>query len=637
MSETQRSGPRRRSRAMVKLAAAGLAVGVLGGGGAWAVHSMRGHGGESLSGSDIALVSKTTFDITTNAAGELQAKKEIELRSELESQATIADLAPEGSFVHAGDLLVKLSNDQVQTNLDEAELRVASAKADLVAAEKGYEIQQSDNDSKIREAKLKLDLAELALNEWREGEKVQKLKDIELDLDKTEKELTRLQEKVESSRKLFSQGFLSKNDLDLDEIALRDAQAARAKAVLAENTYKNYQMVKDEKQKTSDVEEARAELARVTAQAAIQLAIKDADRTNKRRTLQLNQDKLDKLKKQVDAMTIKAPQDGLVVYATSAGKNWFDDSPFTVGRQVRPQEPLIVLPDTSVMMAAVRVAESLAGRIKPGQAASVKIDAAGGKVFSGKVDSIGVMADVQGRWMDPNRREYTVKIALDPTDGSVQLKPSMRCEATITLGRVEDVVAVPVQAVFSDEAVRFVYVPRGSKYVRVPVKVSRRSDTLAEIAAGLKGGEHVLLRDPGAGEVVREPWDAGSLKLAGFQLDKSGKAVAIADPGAAKPGPAVAAKSAGPAADPKAAAEPTAVVAAKVEDSATDPKADAKAEPKRTEAKADKSGETKLADAKDAKSDKAEAKPESKSAEVKAPETKTGAAAEQLDSKPAGG
>lgn len=634
MTGTERAGNRRRGGALIKVLAAGLTLATVGGGGVWGVRAWRGHGAEGPTGADIATVSRTTFEISTTAAGELQAKKEIELRSELDSQSTIAELAPEGSFVHAGELLVKLSNDQLQTSLDEEELRVASAKADLVAADKGYEIQQSDNDSKIREAKLKLDLAELSLNQWREGEKVQKLQDIALDLDKTEKELKRLQEKVANSHKLFDKGFLSKDEMDQDDIALRDAQAAREKAILAETTYKNYQMVHDERQKTSDVEEARAELDRVTAQAAIQLAIKDADRTNKRRTLQLNQDKLEKLQKQIASMTIKAPQDGLVVYATSAGKNWFDDSPFTVGRQVRPQEPLIVLPDTSVMMAAVRVAESLAGKIKPGQPATVKIDAAGGKVFTGKVDSIGVMADVQGRWMDPNRREYTVKIALDPGDAGVQLKPSMRCEATITLGRVDDVVAVPVQAVFSDEAVRFVYVPRSGKYVRVPVKVGRRSETLAEIDGGLRGGERVLLRDPGAGEVVREPWNAAALKLAGFELSKEGKAIAIAEPKApGKPGGKV-----------ETGTQTASAAPVKTEDGAAKPAegADAKpAEPKPGETRAadakpaeakpgeSKPGETKLADAKDAKADP--------KAEVKPVETKTGTAAEVSETRPAGG
>jgi hypothetical protein len=194
---------------------------------------------------------------------------------------------------------------------------------------------------------------------------------------------------------------------------------------------------------------------------------------------------------------------------------------------VRPQEPLIVLPDTSVMIAAVKVHESLAGRVEEGQPATVKIDAIGGRVFTGVVESIGVMAESQGRWMDPNRREYTVKIALQNVGDGVRLKPAMRCEATITLGRVENVVAVPLQAVFTDEMVRFVYVPRDGRYARVPVKIGRRSDTLAEIAAGLSPRERVLVREPSPGEVLREAWDAAALKLVGLEIGEDGKPLPI--------------------------------------------------------------------------------------------------------------
>ncbi len=560
-------GTHRRGSIAIKLL---LAAGILAAcaGGAYAIwgggHPAASRGGSSA-GAEIATVSKTSFDITTTATGELQAKNQKELRSELETQSTIAELVPEGTFVHAGDLVIRLNADQIQTQLDEAELRVAGAKSDLVAAEKGEEIQQSENDSKIRQAQLKLDLANLALEQWDKGEKVQKLKDIELAMDKTEQDLARLKDKVEQSLKLFDEGFLSKDALDQDKIALREAQAARAKAILDQSTYDAYQMPKDRKQKSSDVDEASEELKRTKQQADIQLAIKAADKFNKQRQLALHEEKLAKLKKQVDAATIKAPQDGLVVYATSAGRNWRDDSPFVVGRQVYPQEDLIVLPDTSEMVAAVRVHETLAGRVKPGQPATVKIDAYPGRVFTGVVDSIGVMAESQGRWFDPNRREYTIKVALSKpeagADPEIALKPAMRCEATINLGRVDDVPAAPLQAVFTDELVKFVYVPSGGKYTRVPVRVGRRSDTLAEITAGVSDGTQVLVREPAPGEVSRAPWQESQLKLVGLTLSAEGKPIPIAPPG--KPaGPAAQAK-AEPAESPESGgggARPTAAV-----------------------------------------------------------------------------
>jgi hypothetical protein len=155
----------------------------------------------------------------------------------------------------------------------------------------------------------------------------------------------------------------------------------------------------------------------------------------------------------------------------------------------------------------------------------VTIEATGGKTFSGRVESIGVLAE-SGGWRDPNLREYTVKIALDG-DHESELKPSMRCEARLTLGRVEDALAVPIQAVFNDGAVRYVYTPRGSKFERVPVKVGRRSETHAEILAGIEASEVVLVRQPEPGEVISAPWTDAMLQPVGLRLADDGSAVPI--------------------------------------------------------------------------------------------------------------
>lgn len=533
---------------------------------------------------DVAVVQKMSFEITTTATGELKAKKQTEIRSELEIESAIVEVVAEGAVVKKGDQLIKLNGDPIQTQIDEETLRVESAKADLIAAENGYDIQVSENESKSRQAKLKVDLAQLAFDQWGEGDHKQKLQDIKLALEESSKELVRLHDKYEKSKLLEKEGFLSRDQLQMDEIAHRKAQAERDKAVLEEQTYNTYQEKKDRKSKLSDLEEAQAELQRTNKQNDIQLASKDADRLNKRRQHQLRTDKMAKLRKQLAACTMIAPQDGLVVYASSSDGDFMggnSQGPLQVGRRVFPNEALIILPDTTVMIAQVKVHESLAGRVRAGQPATIRVDAAGGQTFSGKVDSIGVLAE-GGGWRDPNRREYTVKIALDHDSESNPLKPSMRCESTITLGSVENALSVPVQAIFNDEMVRFVYSPaagRGSRYVRIPVNMGQKSDTFAQITAGLEDGTRVLVRQPTPTEIIQAPWDETQLKIAGFKLE-DGKAVPIAgikSPGAGR-GPRNGAAAAGPGRQgrpsgeaPKPAAMPTGetVPAEKTEDTKT--------------------------------------------------------------------
>lgn len=492
----------------------------------------------SSRGPDLAHARKTGFEITTTAVGELEAKKNVELRNPLEDTATIVTIVDEGSAVRAGDVLIQLNSDPIKTKVDEETLRVESGRADLVAAQNEYDIQVNENASRLRDAQLKVELAEIALKQWEEGDLKKKLQSLDLEISRATLELDRLAEKLLNSEEVYAAGYMSKDERDRDEVAYIEAIAAYKDANLALEVYEEYELVAERKQKESDVQSARDELARIKLDNAIELASKQANLNNKRTSLAILEAKLEKLKVQYAAATIRAPQDGLVVYATSLERGGWGgrgEGPLQIGQQVYPNQLMMILPDTSSMVAAVRVQESLAGRVRPGQRATVKIDAAGGRVFQGSVESIGVMAETGG-WRDPNLREYTVRVAVSPE--GADLKPAMRAEAVLTLGNVEDAIAVPVQAVFNDGPVHYVYTPRGGRFARVPVKLGRRSDTLAEIRAGLDEGATVLLREPLAAEILREPWNEAQLTLAGYKKNDEGQIVADAGPegGPGRPG-----------------------------------------------------------------------------------------------------
>lgn len=581
--------PRRRSRKLP--IAIALLVVLAGSYGTYrATRKAPADGNDTRATADTATVLKTSFDITTLATGELEAKKQVELRSRLEQQTVVQEIIAEGTRVKAGEVLVRLNSDKIQTQYDEQLLQIETSKSELIAAENGYNIQVNENANNLRNAALKVTLAELSLSQWLEGEVKTKREANRLALSQSKLELDRLAEKLIRSQKLQEQGFLSKDELDRDELDYIKAQSAWIKAQLDDKVYEQYQFPKDEKQKRGDLDQANSELTKVRMNAEIDLASKAASRNNKRTQLTIRENTLAKLKQQLDASVVTAPSDGLVVYATSIRRNMWGggEGPLQIGRQVYPNELLIVLPDTSEMVASVQVHESLAGDVKPGMAAMIKVDAVGGKSFQGTVDSIGVLAEAGG-WRDPDRREYTVKIKLEAGDEIVALKPSMRCEARLTLGRVDEAIAIPVQGVFSDGPVRFTYAKSGSRYERTPIKIGKRSDTYAEVLAGVSPGSTVLLRDPTPSEVLAGPWDKARLELAGYSLDEKGNPVV----GGRGPRGGGAPKSSGakPTAKPADAA-----LAAKPEikpEAKLEAKPDAKAEAK-TEGKT----EVKTADAK---------------------------------------
>lgn len=501
-----------------------------------AVAMFSGRGGASQPDalSEIASAVKMNFDVTATANGELEARRQIEIRNQLEQSTTITEIIKEGTFVKAGDVLVRLNSEAIETQIREEQLRVETARAELTTADNAYQIQVSDNESALRKARLDVDVKELELKQWLDGEVNSKRQANQLALERADRELTRLKDKFDRAVELEKQGFLSKDELRRDEVAYLEAQAALQTARLNQQVYENFEYPKDRKVRESAVEEARAELDRTAKRNASQLETRAADLRNKREQLSIREDRWNKLKEQLSLATLRAPIDGLVVYDTSLNRDrrGQSEAPLDVGRQVSRNQRLIVLPDTSEMVAAVRIHESLTGRVRPGQPVSVRIDAVGPRPISGAVESIGVIAE-SGNWFDPNLREYTVKIRLENAEG-VTLKPSMRCEAEIFVDRVENALTVPIQSVFSEGLVRYVLVPAGSRFDKRPVRVGRRSDRFAEILRGVDEGTRVLLREPLPGEVADEKWSKDELAAVGLSLMGDGRIVPIGGgPGAA--------------------------------------------------------------------------------------------------------
>lgn len=472
-------------------------------------------GPTEISASDLFTARKMSFDIVVPASGELEALNQIEIRSELERSTKIKTVVEEGKFVKAGDILVELNSEQIESEITQERLQVEAAMNDVDAAVQAVDLQKSENDSAARAANLKVELAELELDRWQKGEVVTRRADLALAVKTADENVTRYERDYKNSIVLEKQGFISKSELEGDKIQLDQANNDLEKARRAIKIYEEYEYTKDLKTKTSDLEEARASLDRTLSQNLRGLERRENDLDAKRKTLVLRQDKLKELEDQLALCVIKAPSDGLVVYQTSlggGGRFWsVNQSPLQVGRDVYPNETLIVLPDTSKIVASVKVHESLSSLIKPDMPATVKVDAKQELSLPAKVRTISVLAEQN--WMSESR-EYTIKLLLDQPN-TWDLKPSMRCKADIQLGRAEEVLAIPIQAVFAEKGVYYVWKPDGAgRFVREVITTGRASETTTEVIAGLSEGDVVLLREPLAGERGEDDFDTKIAEVA---------------------------------------------------------------------------------------------------------------------------
>ncbi|MBL9127357.1 MAG: efflux RND transporter periplasmic adaptor subunit, partial [Verrucomicrobiales bacterium] len=384
------------------------------------------------------------FTVSVVEGGTLAAVSEVSVRNEVEGTARIIFIVPEGSYVKKSNLLIELDSAQAQDQVNQQQIAVEKAQFSLIQAEAQLDIQRSTTNSSIRAARLKRDFAILELQKFNEGQRIVDLVDASNKLVQAEAQLSVNLDTYINSSNLNAKGYETQQRVDGD---LLSVMGNRNSLVVASNQLwmlKQFTHRKQLAQLTSDVEEAEKELERVVAESQRRIAQYTADLLTQSNTLALNQRKLERDRKNLDATKIYAPQDGLVVYNVSENR-FSSESLIEEGATVRNRQELIKLPDVSRMKVTIKVHESYVNMISPGLPAFVVLDSMPDQQFAGYVAKVAILPDSQARWGNPNLKVYNTEIHI--TDDLPDVKPGVSAKAEVIITNISDTLSVPIQAV----------------------------------------------------------------------------------------------------------------------------------------------------------------------------------------------
>lgn len=175
-----------------------------------------------------------------------------------------------------------------------------------------------------------------------------------------------------------------------------------------------------------------------------------------------------------DAMEVRAPMDGII---TRINKQ--------VGESVPQGDWLGAIYNTSEMMLFTQVDDIDILSVKQDALVKVTVDALPGETFEGKVENVST------RPIDSNGiTKYDVWIKVN---GGSNLRPGMHANAFIDGGSAEDVLLVPLEAIFEEDGKMFVEVLGEDNLVKlVNVKLGLMNDRYAEVESGLEVGNKVV-------------------------------------------------------------------------------------------------------------------------------------------------
>lgn len=440
------------------------------------------------------------LDITVSKDGDLEAVNNIDIMNQVEGSNVITQIVPEGTYVHKGDILIRLDSSTIKENLEDQMLNVQQAQADLTSAQEMKAIQISQNSADLEAAQVSLQLAKLGLQQYVDGTYPQALANAQTDRQAAEIDLKNKQEDLSQTQALFQKGFVTPADVKTAEQNLVTSQNNLAKAQTALMVLTKYTHPMDLASNKSTLAQAEQRLNTVQRQAASNLAQKEADLLSKQQRLVIQKRRLEHDQEQLNDCTIRASADGIVIYGTSGQRNV--SNPIQEGATVRQRQLLIRLPDTSRMKAVVMINEAQVPQLKIGQRALVTIPGISQPVW-GTVTYISPVVDNSQRFWNPDLRQYPVDVTLDKTPEG--LKPGSSAQAEIFIQQLHDVLAVPVAAIYSSGPDNYVFVrqPDGS-VVATKVQLGANNSTNIQVVSGLKKGEQILLLEAGQGRQLAE-------------------------------------------------------------------------------------------------------------------------------------
>ncbi len=326
------------------------------------------------------------------------------------------------------------------------------------------------------------------------GEALQKLRDLQSKIDLAEEKLKRAEDKLDWTKKLHTKEYVARTELEADKLEVKRLGIELEQSGTSLELFRRYEFPKESEKLLSDYQEAQRELQRIEAKARSKEAQARARLDSSEAQYKLQSERLERLQKQFEACTIRAPEPGMVVYGSS-GDFWASrNRPIEVGGSVYERQKIISIPDTSEMAVDVKIHEAWVDKIEPNLPARITVDAFPDKALEGEVLKVAPLADPQAFWLDTGLKVYSTEVNIEGTDSS--LKPGMSAKVEIVIQELSDVISVPVQAVANREGSKVCYVLDSSDVKPCQVKTGVFNDSFIEIKEGLREGQSILLAPP---------------------------------------------------------------------------------------------------------------------------------------------
>jgi hypothetical protein len=375
---------------------------------------------------------------------------------------------------------------------DTEKLKVALAKAEDDSDPFG-KVDLTGNDSLASSVNFSTFLEQELLGDGEAEQTIRRMRDEAL---VAASQLAVVAESVQGAKRLHEKEFITRQTLDNEIVGLDKAKIALQRSETELDLFRDYEFPKEAEKMLSNYEESLLSLIRIKREEAAKMTQVFAKFRSAKRRYDLELRKRENLDIQLASCVITAQQSGLVAYG-GAKDNYYTSRFYdgiSSGATLKTGQPIISIPDMSRLGVEVSIHESHIKKIELGQKVYITAESEPGRTLQGHVTKVAVLPDSNASRYNPSLKVYPSAIEIEGTHEF--LKPGMSAKAEIIVDELENVLYVPIQAVFVENDEHFVFLIKGNSYVRQVVRIGANNNNFIEIQSGLDEGAAVLLKTP---------------------------------------------------------------------------------------------------------------------------------------------
>lgn len=201
-----------------------------------------------------------------------------------------------------------------------------------------------------------------------------------------------------------------------------------------------------------------------------------------------DKNELDQMQRVLAMFTVKAPEDGMVIYE----REW-NGTKKGVGAFVEAWNPVVAtLPDLRKMISRTYVNEVDIRSVRAGQSVSIGLDAFPDKKLTGRIIDV---ANVGEQRPNSDAKVFMVNIEINESDTT--LRPSMTTSNRILAEKVEDVLFIPLECLHNQgDSLTYVIRKDGLSFRRQQVEIGKTNANDAIVLQGVDEGDQLYLSIP---------------------------------------------------------------------------------------------------------------------------------------------